>query len=62
MPKCAAWCQLPPPSFTLPIKPMLVSGEPPAGENQGKTTLSIRNVSNHAVDHGISASDERLLN
>jgi hypothetical protein len=47
--------------FTLPIKPMLVSWEGSAGEDQRKTTLSIRNVSNYPVDNGIGASDERLL-
>jgi hypothetical protein len=45
-----------------PIKPILVSREWRAREDQLEAMLCVRDIGNRAVDHGVSTSDEWFLN
>ena len=40
---------------------ILMTGERRAGKDQREATISVRNVRDHAINHRVSARDERLL-
>ena len=40
---------------------ILMTGERRAGKDQRETTISVRNVRDHAINHRVSARDERPL-
>src|SRR5262245_16067773 len=45
----------------VPIKSILMPGKRRRREDQGETTLRVRNVRDDTIDHRICASNERLL-